>query len=125
PCRWLMDMAQQSMLAPAIIESRIIPYGIDLEVFRPGDRDAARDELGIARDATVLLFVANRIRENRYKDYPTIRATVGKIAAAMPGWPLVCIALGEAAPAEQAGNAVIRFVPFQQDPKVVARYYHA
>jgi D-inositol-3-phosphate glycosyltransferase len=31
--------------------------GVDLEHFRQGDRDQARDSLGIARDAIVLLFV--------------------------------------------------------------------
>ena len=34
-----------------------VPPGVDLEVFRPGDRAAARASLGLPRDAAVLLFV--------------------------------------------------------------------
>ncbi len=34
-----------------------IPPGVDLDRFRPGDRDTARAELGIAPDAVVLTFV--------------------------------------------------------------------
>ena len=36
---------------------RVVHPGVDLEVFSPGDMDAARATLGIAPDATVLLFV--------------------------------------------------------------------
>jgi glycosyltransferase involved in cell wall biosynthesis len=39
--------------------------------------------------------------------------------------PLVFVALGEDAPAERIGAAEIRFVPYQKDPAVVARYYQA
>src|SRR5207253_7245183 len=112
-------------LRPAVIESRIIPYGIDLAVFQPGDRDAARAALNIRRDARMLLFVANRARGNLYKDYATIRATLEKIARALPDQPVLCIALGDDSPEEHLGNAVIRFVPFEKDPKMVARYYQA
>jgi len=36
---------------------RVISPGVDLEVFCPGEPDAARRRLGIARDAVVLMFV--------------------------------------------------------------------
>ncbi len=36
---------------------QVVSPGVDLEVFRPGDRDAARDAVGIPRDAVLLLFV--------------------------------------------------------------------
>ncbi len=36
---------------------RVVPPGVDLEVFRPGDRRAARAAVGIPHDARVLLFV--------------------------------------------------------------------
>ncbi|MGY1691032.1 D-inositol-3-phosphate glycosyltransferase [Geodermatophilus sp. SYSU D01105] len=35
----------------------VVPPGVDLDRFTPGDRTAARRELGIAEDAVVLLFV--------------------------------------------------------------------
>lgn len=36
---------------------QVVHPGVDLEVFTPGDRDPARDAVGVARDATLLLFV--------------------------------------------------------------------
>ncbi len=35
----------------------VVPPGVDLRTFVPGDRDAARDHVGVARDAVLLLFV--------------------------------------------------------------------
>ncbi|RJK98349.1 D-inositol-3-phosphate glycosyltransferase [Vallicoccus soli] len=35
----------------------VVPPGVDLELFRPGDRAAARARLGVRPDAAVLLFV--------------------------------------------------------------------
>jgi hypothetical protein len=35
------------------------------------------------------------------------------------------LALGEDAPAERIGQAEVRFVPYQKDPHLVARYYQA
>lgn len=42
--------------APSSIVDVVHP-GVDLEVFSPGDREAARDMLGVRKDAQVLLFV--------------------------------------------------------------------
>lgn len=36
---------------------RTVPPGVDLDVFRPGDGEAARRRLGLSSDAVVLLFV--------------------------------------------------------------------
>jgi D-inositol-3-phosphate glycosyltransferase len=35
----------------------VVPPGVDLDVFRPGDRQLARRRVGVAADAVVLLFV--------------------------------------------------------------------
>jgi len=42
PSRWLMRKVEQSILASAIIEAKVIPNGVDLTVFHPGDRREAR-----------------------------------------------------------------------------------
>ncbi len=33
PCQWLLDRVTQSILAPAWIEGRVIPNGVDTQVF--------------------------------------------------------------------------------------------
>jgi glycosyltransferase involved in cell wall biosynthesis len=42
PSRWLADKVRESILSPSLAELKVIPNGVDLESFRPGDRLAAR-----------------------------------------------------------------------------------
>ena len=44
----------------------VIPTGVDTDLFRPGDRAAARARLGLALDAKVLLTVGRLSRVKRY-----------------------------------------------------------
>ncbi len=126
PCRWLMDRVERSMLAAGVVESRVIPNGVDLTVFCPGDRYDVRSRLDLPHDARILLFAANQwIRESRAKDYATLRDAVSQIGTRMPGRRVIMVALGETAPNERIGNADIQFVPFQKDPAVVADFYRA
>ncbi len=125
PSKWLMQKVEQSILTSATVESRVIPNGVDLSIFHPADRRAARTALGISPDAKVLLFAANSIRRNIWKDYQTMRSALVHIAEHLHGIDLHFIALGENAPAEQIGQAMICFVPYQKDREVVARYYQA
>jgi glycosyltransferase involved in cell wall biosynthesis len=125
PSRWLMNRVEQSMLAPGVVEARVIPNGIDLSVFRQADRQAVRPKLGIPQDARVLLFAANGIHRNIYKDYETMRAAVARVADRLDEQKVLFVALGESSPAEQVGRAEIRFTPYQESPEAVARYYQA
>lgn len=36
PSRWLMQKVEGSMLSQAMEQARVIPYGTDLNVFKPG-----------------------------------------------------------------------------------------
>jgi glycosyltransferase involved in cell wall biosynthesis len=120
-----MEMVEQSILAPAVVEARVIPYGVDLSVFCAADKQAIRQTLGVPAGARVLLFVAKGICRNPYKDYRTVRSAVGHIAQRLPGERVLFVALGEAGSRVRIGEAEVRFVPYQKDPKVVARYYQA
>jgi D-inositol-3-phosphate glycosyltransferase len=46
---------------------RVINPGVDLSVFRPGDQSSARDRVGIARDALVMMF-AGRLQPLKAPD---------------------------------------------------------
>jgi glycosyltransferase involved in cell wall biosynthesis len=125
PSRWLMDRVQASMLLGGVAETRVIPNGVNLSVFRPIDRHSVRTELGLPLDVRILLFAAVGLRNNPFKDYRTLRAAVVLVAERMGGQPLLFVALGDKAPPEHVGQTEIRFVPFQRDPTAVARYYQA
>lgn len=125
PCQWLMRKVESSMLMPGIVDARIIPYGVDLSVFRCGDKSATRQALGIDSEAYVLLFAANSIRNNTWKDYATMRSAVGLVAQRARGRKVLFLALGESGPPERIGDATIQFIPFVRETKSVAQYYQA
>jgi glycosyltransferase involved in cell wall biosynthesis len=125
PSQWLMDKVEQSMLAPAVVEARVIPNGVDLSAFHPADRRSVRARLAIPHDAAVLLFAANGIRRNPWKDFETLRSVLAAVAERMNGRRLLFVALGEDSPTEEVGGAELRFVPFETDPTVAAQYFQA
>lgn len=125
PCDWLMERLTAVLPAAALADARVIRGGVDLAVFRPGDRAAARARFGIPADARVLLFAANGIRGNPWKDYAGLRAVLAGLAERRPDARFVLIGLGENAPPERVGRAVVSFVPFQGDPAVVADFFRA
>ncbi len=126
PSRWLMALAEESMLMPGVSEARVIPNGVDVDTFRPArDRAALRAALDLPADAAVLLFTALGVRTNRWKDPRTLEAAVRGIAGGGMGRPVVFVILGEDAPAEDWDGAAVRYVPFLRDPAAVARYYQA
>jgi glycosyltransferase involved in cell wall biosynthesis len=124
-CRWLMRRVEQSVLTPAVMEAKVIPYGVDLAVFQPADRRAVRAELGVPAEARVLFFVARGLAANPSKDYATLRAAVERLGARWSGAPLFLIARGEDLPAERLGSVHVRYVPWAPDPRDVVRYYQA
>ncbi len=123
PCKWIMDKVNQSMMKPGIVASKVIPNGVDLKVFHPANKIEARAGIGLPTDAKILLFAANGIRKNIWKDYKTLQSVLEKIAKT--GTKVLCVALGEKAPPERICDVEIKFVPYQQDPNKVARYYQA
>lgn len=125
PSQWLMDRVAQSMLKRAAVDARVIPNGVDLSIFQPADRGAARKILGIPPNAKVLLFAANGVRHNPWKDYQTLRTVVAQVADRLATNDVFFVALGDGGPPEQVGRAHIRFVPFELDRARVALYYSA
>ena len=77
--RWLLDKVKASLLTP--VEARVIAPGVDLRVFAPGDRLAARAALGIPPAAKVLCFVAHRARVNPWKDFALLRQVMARLRA--------------------------------------------
>jgi glycosyltransferase involved in cell wall biosynthesis len=124
PSQWLMNKAMASILAPAIVQSKVIPNGIDLSIFKPADRAKARHQLGIDMDAKVILFAANGIKRNPFKDYATIYDAIKQLSKVNTS-KVIVIALGEEGKSEAIGNIHISYVPPISDRHKVASYYQA
>ncbi len=114
PSRWLLDRAGDSILAPAMIDAQVIPNGVDLDVFTPSDRDERRTELGVPETHTLVVFAANGIRRNDFKDWPTLEAAA-RIVGARASRPVVLGALGDDGDDVAHGALTIRFLG-RRDP---------
>jgi glycosyltransferase involved in cell wall biosynthesis len=125
PCQWLMDKVHRSILKEGTVATKVIPHGVDLTQFHPTPRAIVREQLAIPADADVLVFAANRVRQNIWKDYATMRTAVEMVSAIAKGKRTIFIALGDVGGPERIGSAEVRFVPYEKDPKAVARYYSA
>ena len=124
PSQWLLDKAMQSLLAPAVIEARVIPNGVDLTIFKPGNQVGARERLDISLDAKVILFAANGIKRNIFKDYATIQSAITLLSKSMTSLTIV-IALGEEGATEQLGHVQIRYIPPVSNRELVAAYHQS
>jgi glycosyltransferase involved in cell wall biosynthesis len=124
PCQWLMDKVNASILAPAMIEGRVIPNGVDVQLFHPGDRQQARLQLGLPSDQPILLFVANGIKNNPFKDYETLRAAITMIGS-LSEKPIYFVALGEKGQTEHLGQATVHYIERTSNIDLVASYFQA
>ncbi|MBI5591085.1 MAG: glycosyltransferase [Deltaproteobacteria bacterium] len=124
PSSWLMNRALKSSINDAIINWKVIPNGIDLSVFQPRPKSAARQELGFPPNAWISLFVGFSPRSSRFKDYGTIESAVTQ-AASQSGCPHYLVCVGEAGKEQRQGSLVIRFMDYESDRNKLARYYQS
>lgn len=123
--RWLMSKIEQSILSQAIVESRVIPNGAELDIFHPADKRAVRAELKMPQDAKIILSVANKIKKNMFKDFHTMQTAISTVAEQFPGQNILLFAVGDSAPPERIGKVEVSFIPFLEDRKMIARFYQA
>ncbi len=125
PSKWLMDKVNESVLAPAVIKSRVIPYGVDLSIFNSKNKKDVKLSLGIPIHSTVLLFAADQTKNSLRRDFKMMHQAVSLLAENSKDKKIIFIALGEKAESEHIGNIEIRYIPFQTDIKQVASYFQA
>jgi glycosyltransferase involved in cell wall biosynthesis len=125
PSQWLMDKVKQSPILASAIECRVIPNSVDQFLFKPVDKQAIRAKLGISPQAKVLVFVANALRDNEFKDFSTIEAAIQRVVERGQDKDLLLLALGDQGDQKQIGRATIQFVPFQNERSRIASYYQA
>ena len=124
PSQWLLDQVEQSMLMPAVRNARVVPNGIDLDTFQPGDQQAARASLGIPQDVAVVLMTVGS-RGSMWKDDSQLVSTMKRIERTVHELPVLFLALGRDATIRPRGCAQVRMVPYQSDPRAMATYYQA
>lgn len=120
---WMAGLVRKSMLNPRM--TRVISNGIDLTIFRPRSREAARQQLGISLEAHVIAFSSRGARSNPFKDFRTLEATVQALGQTESDRELVFLCLGDTGQARRYGRALMRFIPFTSLPEEVALHINA
>jgi len=120
PSRWLMEKAKQSMLIQAIETTRVIPHGVDLGVFRPGDPKEARKALSLPESATIILLIAH----NPFKDYNTMEAALSRLGKKNDA-ELVFVCLGKTDADKSVGQGRMIYRGFERSQERMVFYYRA
>ena len=127
PSRWLAGLVERSGVAEQVAEVRVIPNGIDLDVFSPGDPGAkatARAELGLPQDSLVIAFAARGGADNPWKGFDILAKALPRVAESTAGRAIELLAMGgETAPS--IPDVRVHAIPFSADRASLARCYRA
>jgi len=114
--RWLLDLIAESYLSE--LPRLFMPNPVDTSIFRPGDRRAARDSLGLPQDLRIMLFPAElRKSPNPFK----AQHMFTDAARALGGGSVVGVAFGDGS----ASIEGLRILPSTSDPRTIADRYRA
>jgi glycosyltransferase involved in cell wall biosynthesis len=116
--QWLMDKVQQSILSG--VQERVIYNGIDLSIFKPGDRAAARRSLQLPPKARIVLFA----NHSTFKDVSTAQGALSHLQD-LQGDGLLFIGLGRGGNAEIWGQGKVIRPSYVQTSAQMADYYRA
>lgn len=78
PSAWLADCARASSL----FQSRrveVIPNGLDIQVYRPIDRQTARNHINVSSDKKIILFGAMNSTSNSRKGFHLLQSALQKL----------------------------------------------
>jgi len=115
PSNWLASKVRESILMESCNNLTVIPNGVDVKQYKPGNMEDARRKHDLPQDAFLVGFAANTIRKSAWKDYDTMKKAVAIAGKNIQDRKLMFVALGENAPAESAGAADIVFMPYRED----------
>ncbi len=113
PSKWLANKVRQSILMAGAKQLIVIPNGVDMTKFKPGNKATARDLLGWPQDAFIIMFAANSVRYSIWKDYDTMRESILLAGNSIQGRSLRFFAIGDTAPTEGVGKVKIEFIPYK------------
>lgn len=118
PSAWLLEKVRVSI--PTAEEFRVIPNGIDLNVFRPASKDEARRRLDFPTDARVVLIVGH----SQFKDLELAESALEQLQVGSTA-NLVFICVGRESPPKKLGNGRITYEGFVRSNERLALFFQA
>jgi len=99
PSRWMAERARESSLFTGR-DIHVIPNAIDVNLFKPEDRGAARDRLGLPQGPKLILFGAVDSANNPRKGPHLLRAALEKLSERIRE-PVELVVLGQNSPSPE------------------------
>jgi glycosyltransferase involved in cell wall biosynthesis len=123
PSRWLLEMFREADVPLA--GARRIGNGVDVLLFQPGDRRAARAELNLDPDRRIILISGNYLRINPWKGYDWILETAERIGWSRNFPPSDFLCVGDEGETLVYGKTRVVFAGRVTDPARMPLYYQA
>lgn len=125
PTSWLADRARESFVLRDA-DVRVIPNGIDVQVFRPLKQSLARDLLRLSPTAKYVLMAAIKGLEDPRKGGPLLLEAMRQIRNRYPAQDVRLLVLGSKFSDQTAqGGINIHFAGHVHDDETIALYYSA
>jgi glycosyltransferase involved in cell wall biosynthesis len=84
PSNWLaLEASNSTLLKANPIE--VIPYNINLDLFKPLDKEIARKQFNIGLDKKIILFVSMSLEDDR-KGFEWFKESIKKLENSIPNW---------------------------------------
>lgn len=117
--KWMLDMANSSPLLSKF-RKHMIPFGVDLEVFRPTDSDEAKKQMGVVPGSLVVCF---RAVKTEFKGFNFIKESLRRLKTNQP----VCLlTFNERGLMDEfRGKYQVIDLGWVNDEKVMANAYNA
>lgn len=127
PSEWIRGLVARSQPAAALRALRVIRQGVDLSIFAPGDRVAARAAIGTPSDLEqpVVLLLADALRDQSWKGGAWVRDAIERAATTPAGRRTTFVAVGNPSGLERVVRLPIRFIGVIQDLAAMAASYRA
>jgi len=122
PSNWMAGLARRSSLfADRRVE--VIPTGVDLECYRPGNRLAARARWGLPQDRLLILFGAMNPTDDVRKGYRELRQALEVVARSPLASRVLAVVFGNEAPlSEDLPVSAVSLGRLETDEALMAAY---
>jgi glycosyltransferase involved in cell wall biosynthesis len=125
PSKWLSTCSQSSSLFRNR-STEVIPYGLDLNVYKPLERSLAREITNLNKDKKIILMSALAATEDPRKGFPDLVAAAEHLAQAGWGQKAELLVLGSSRPIHPPRIALpVNFAGILHDDVSLSLYYRA
>jgi glycosyltransferase involved in cell wall biosynthesis len=121
PSRWLTRQARRSPVLSAAKSIRTIPYGLDVQLFSPRNKTAARKRFNLSDECIVLGFGADSVEVPR----KGTRLLLEALASIQTPRQVVGLWFGNGCLPARCGRVRLQGAGYLDDPRILATFYSA